>query len=77
MLVIVGAFEGAGRTVTIVCAAALWTIEPELAAPVRAVLAPQGLIVVETSKGQAVHLPLDQRSSKVYGDTRITFLSEG
>ncbi len=52
------------------------TIEPELAALVRAVLAPQGLIVVETSKGQAVHLPLDQRSSKVYGDTRITFLSE-
>jgi 16S rRNA (guanine966-N2)-methyltransferase len=51
-------------------------IESELAAALRAVLAPRGLVVVETAKGQAVGLPLIERSSKLYGDTRVTFLSE-
>ncbi|HMK93240.1 MAG TPA: RsmD family RNA methyltransferase [Thermoleophilia bacterium] len=51
-------------------------VEPVLAAALRAVLAPRALVVVETASGQGVHLPLVERSVKLYGDTRVTFLSE-
>ena len=50
--------------------------EPALAAALRAVLAPRALVVVETARGQQVRLPLAERSVKLYGDTRVTFLSE-
>jgi len=50
--------------------------EPVLAAALRAVLAPRALVVVETARGQQVRLPLAERSVKLYGDTRVTFLSE-
>ena len=51
-------------------------VEPVLAAVLRPVLAPRALVVVETARGQEVRLPLVERSVKLYGDTRVTFLSE-
>ena len=51
-------------------------VERVLDAALRAVLAPRALVVVETARGQDVHLPLIERSVKLYGDTRVTFLSE-
>ena len=51
-------------------------VEPVLAAALRTVLAPRALVVVETARGQEVRLPLVERSVKLYGDTRVTFLSE-
>jgi len=49
-------------------------LEPELAARLPVVLAPGAVVVVETAKGRAVSLPLVERSVKLYGDTRVTFL---
>ena len=41
------------------------------------VLAPQGVIVVETSAREDVVLPWRQARVKVYGDTKVTFLVAG
>ena len=49
-------------------------VELELAGRLPAVLAPGALVVVETARGQAVSLLLAERSVKLYGDTRVTFL---
>lgn len=49
-------------------------VEPELAGRLPAVLAPGAVVVVETARGQAVSLALVERSVKLYGDTRVTFL---
>jgi len=51
------------------------SFEPHLAELIGGVLAPQGVVVVETMKGQAVRLPFVERSVKLYGDTLVTFLS--
>ena len=49
-------------------------VEPELAGRLPAVLSPGAVVVVETAKDRAVSLPLVERSVKMYGDTRVTFL---
>jgi 16S rRNA (guanine966-N2)-methyltransferase len=49
-------------------------VEPELAGRLPAVLSQSAVVVVETARGQAVSLPLVERSVKLYGDTRVTFL---
>jgi len=48
--------------------------EAELAALIPAVLAPAGVVVVETARGQAVRLPLHSVRDKTYGDTRVTVM---
>lgn len=48
--------------------------EVALARLIPAVLAPTGIVVVETARGQAVQLPLDEARIKIYGDTRVTVL---
>jgi len=47
-------------------------LEPKLARYLPAVLAPDGLLVVETSARIEPELPLLERTSRKYGSTRIT-----
>jgi 16S rRNA (guanine966-N2)-methyltransferase len=47
-------------------------LEPRLAAYIGAVLAPDGLLVVETSSRIEPQLPLTQRTSRRYGSARLT-----
>ena len=47
-------------------------LEPRLAAYIGAVLAPDGLAVVETSSRVEPQLPLTQRTSRRYGSARIS-----
>lgn len=48
--------------------------EAALARLIPAVLAPAGIVVVETARRQAVQLPLEEVRLKLYGDTRVTVL---
>ncbi|HET6682346.1 MAG TPA: 16S rRNA (guanine(966)-N(2))-methyltransferase RsmD [Gaiella sp.] len=47
-------------------------VEPDLAAHVPAVVAPSGLVVVETSARSEPRLPLDLVTSRRYGSARLT-----
>jgi 16S rRNA (guanine966-N2)-methyltransferase len=49
-------------------------VELELAGRLPDVLESGAVVVVETSRDQAVDLPLLERVVKLYGDTRVTFL---
>jgi 16S rRNA (guanine966-N2)-methyltransferase len=48
------------------------TLEPRLAPYLAAVLAPDGLLVVETSSRVEPSIPLAQRTSRRYGSARLT-----
>ena len=48
------------------------SLEPTLARYLPALLAEEGLVVVETSKRYEPELPLTERTSRVYGSARIT-----
>jgi 16S rRNA (guanine966-N2)-methyltransferase len=51
----------------------LWPeLEPKLAAPLERVLAPDGLLVVETGARTEPSLPLHMRTSRRYGSARLT-----
>ncbi len=47
-------------------------LQPQLARYLPAVLAPDGLLVVETDERTTPELPLAQRTSRKYGSTRLT-----
>jgi len=51
--------------------------EPHLARLLGGVLAPRGLLVVETTRGARVTLPFDERSARLYGDTQVTYMTGG
>jgi len=52
---------------------ALWTeLEPRLAGQVARVLAPDGVVLVETGSKTEPALPLAQRTSRRYGSARLT-----
>jgi 16S rRNA G966 N2-methylase RsmD len=69
----------AGTTYTLVLVDAPYDgyagFEAESALHVGAVLAAEGVVVVETARGQAVRLPLRETGVKLHGDTRVTFLA--
>jgi 16S rRNA (guanine966-N2)-methyltransferase len=48
------------------------SVEPTLANYLPALVAEDGLVVVETSKREEPKLPLTERTSRVYGSARIT-----
>jgi 16S rRNA G966 N2-methylase RsmD len=48
------------------------SLQPILATYVPALLAEDGLVVVETDKRTEPELPLSQRTSRTYGSTRLT-----
>ena len=48
------------------------SLQPTLAAYLPAVLAEDGLVVVENSKNEHPTLPLAERTSRVYGSVRLT-----
>jgi 16S rRNA (guanine966-N2)-methyltransferase len=48
------------------------SLQPTLAAYVPALLAEDGLVVVETDKRTAPELPLTERTSRTYGSARLT-----
>ena len=47
-------------------------LQPTLAAYLPALLAEDGLVVVETDKRTEPQLPLEQRTSRTYGSARLT-----
>jgi 16S rRNA (guanine966-N2)-methyltransferase len=54
---------------------AAWPVaQADLAEAVEQVLAPGGLVVVETARGASVQLPLRALRVKQYGDTQVTVL---
>ena len=48
------------------------TLQPTLAAYLPAVLAEDGVVVVENAKDERPTLPLSERTSRVYGSVRLT-----
>jgi 16S rRNA (guanine966-N2)-methyltransferase len=48
------------------------SLQPTLAAYIPALLAEDGLVVVETDKRTEPDLPLTQRTSRIYGSARLT-----
>jgi 16S rRNA (guanine(966)-N(2))-methyltransferase RsmD len=48
------------------------SLQPTLAAYLPAVLAEDGLVVVESAKGEHPVLPLPERTSRLYGSVRLT-----
>jgi 16S rRNA (guanine966-N2)-methyltransferase len=51
------------------------TLEPELGPLVASVVAPSGLVVVETGAGVEPQLPLDLVTSRRYGSARLTLFA--
>ncbi len=66
----------AGRRYDLVCVDPPYRrfseVEPPLARYLPAVLEPDGVVVVETPKGEEPELPLAKRTSRSYGMTRLT-----
>ena len=48
------------------------SLQPTLAAYLPALLAEDGLVVVETDKRTEPELPLEQRTTRTYGSARLT-----